>query len=146
MRLQNDRTAAQRARTLAAELATLPGIDPGWAEAFDQIPRHLFVPAFYPTLDTNGESAPGLVDESTDRDEWLDAVYRDRSLVTRCAVTPGTSGLWQSTSSSTRPSLMARMLTLLDIDDTHLTSTRVLERLAPEPATTRPFSATVSVR
>ncbi len=107
-----DATAAQHAQRLADQLAAMPGIDPAWAAAFAQVPRHVFVPAFYPSLD--GEQPPRVVDRAGDLDRWLDAVYSDRSLVTRYALTPGTANLWQSTSSSTRPSLMARMLTLLD--------------------------------
>jgi protein-L-isoaspartate O-methyltransferase len=116
MRPLLDPTATQRARALADQLAGLPGIDPRWAAVFARVPRHVFVPAFYPTLDTDGEDPPQPVDETEDPDRWLDAVYRDQSLVTQYALTPGTSNLWQSTSSSTRPSLMARMLTLLDTD------------------------------
>ncbi|MGI9000693.1 MAG: methyltransferase domain-containing protein [Pseudonocardia sp.] len=105
-----------RAAALAAHLSGLDGVDPGWAAAFAHVPRHVFVPAFYPTLDTDGTNPPQLFDGAgpADRQQWLDAIYRDESLITRCALTPGTTDLWQSTSSSTRPSLMARMLTLLD--------------------------------
>jgi len=65
-----------------------------------------------------------LVDSSapTDRDEWLDTVYSDESLTTQCGQIPGTDLIWP-TSSSTKPSLMARMLHLLDIQTGH----RVLE-------------------
>jgi protein-L-isoaspartate(D-aspartate) O-methyltransferase len=105
---------------LAERLAALDGVDPQWATAFAEVPRHVFVPRFYPDLDT-----PEAVD-GTDPcryEEWLDGVYSDESLVTQYRLTPGTTDLWQSTSSSTRPSLMARMLTLLDVHDGH----RVLE-------------------
>ncbi|MGH3753349.1 MAG: methyltransferase domain-containing protein [Pseudonocardiaceae bacterium] len=109
-----------RAAALAGQLAALDGVDPQWVTVFAEVPRHVFVPRFYPDLD-----APEVVDgEDPDRQqEWLAGVYSDESLVTQCRLTPGTTDLWQSTSSSTRPSLMARMLTLLDLHDSH----RVLE-------------------
>ncbi|MGH3612389.1 MAG: methyltransferase domain-containing protein, partial [Pseudonocardia sp.] len=108
---------ADRAAALAAHLQGLDGVDPGWAAVFARVPRHVFVPAFYPTLDTDGDRPPRLLNRTDPEhhQEWLDTVYTDRSLVTQCALTPGTTQLWQSTSSSTRPSLMARMLTLLDL-------------------------------
>jgi protein-L-isoaspartate(D-aspartate) O-methyltransferase len=114
---------ADRAAALSGYLAGLEGIDPDWAAAFARVPREVFVPAFYPSLHTDDPAvSPRLCDGSNieQRPDWLDAVYQDRSLVTQCALTPGTTDLWQSTSSSTRPSLMARMLTLLHThpDDT----------------------------
>lgn len=54
--------------------------------------------------------------------EWLDAVYSDESLATRYAPVPGTNLMWP-TSSSTKPSLMARMLSLLAVHSGH----RVME-------------------
>jgi protein-L-isoaspartate(D-aspartate) O-methyltransferase len=105
---------------LAEYLAALDGVDPQWAAAFAEVPRHVFIPRFYPDLDP-----PQIVDGADPhrQEEWLDGVYSDESLVTQYRLTPGTTDLWQSTSSSTRPSLMARMLTLLDVHDGH----RVLE-------------------
>jgi protein-L-isoaspartate O-methyltransferase len=110
----------QRAAALAGQLAALEGVDPQWVTAFAEVPRHVFVPRFYPDLD-----APEAVDgaDPDRQQEWLGGVYSDESLVTQYRLTPGTTDLWQSTSSSTRPSLMARMLTLLDVHDSH----RVLE-------------------
>jgi methyltransferase of ATP-grasp peptide maturase system len=110
----------ERAAALAGHLAALHGVEPPWAAAFATVPRHVFVPRFYPALGT-----PEAIDgaDSDRQNEWLDGVYSDESLVTQYTLTPGTTDLWQSTSSSTRPSLMARMLTLLDVHDGH----RVLE-------------------
>ena len=110
----------QLAAALAGQLAALEGVDPQWVTAFAEVPRHVFVPRFYPDLD-----APEAVDgaDPDRQQEWLSGVYSDESLVTQYRLTPGTTDLWQSTSSSTRPSLMARMLTLLDVHAGH----RVLE-------------------
>jgi protein-L-isoaspartate(D-aspartate) O-methyltransferase len=109
-----------RAAALAGQLGALRGVDPQWVMAFAEVPRHVFVPRFYPDLDT-----PEAVDgaDPDRQEEWLGGVYSDESLVTQYRLTPGTTDLWQSTSSSTRPSLMARMLTLLDVHAGH----RVLE-------------------
>ncbi len=105
-----------RAAALAAGLAARDGVDSRWATAFAEVPRHVFVPRFYPDLDTLT-----VVDgaDPDRREHWLTGVYRDESLVTQYGLTPGTTDLWQSTSSSTRPSLMARMLTLLDVKAGH---------------------------
>ncbi|MGH4016736.1 MAG: methyltransferase domain-containing protein [Pseudonocardiaceae bacterium] len=59
---------------------------------------------------------------------WLERVYSDDSLVTQCMTHPSLTTVRQqpllvSTSSSTMPSLMARMLEALDVRDGH----RVLE-------------------
>jgi len=107
-----------RARALVQELAAQGQLtDARWIEAFANVPRHVFVPRFY------GEDH-SIVDGEVpaQRDAWLDALYQDSTLVTQIAPVPGTDLLW-STSSSTAPSLMARMLELLDVSD----GDRVLE-------------------
>lgn len=101
-----------RAVTLANELAArghLP--DPHWREAFATVPRHVFVPRYLRRDET-------VVDGThpADREEWLAEVYSDTTLVTQTAPVPGTDLRWP-TSSATMPSLMARMLHLLDVAD-----------------------------
>jgi len=107
------------ARRLADDL-TKQGVlsDPEWQTAFVAVPRHRFVPRFYrdETTVVNGDD-PGQ------HEAYLDAVYADTTLVTQLAPVPGANGLLWSTSSSTMPSLMARMLELLDVTGTD----RVLE-------------------
>ncbi|MGH3807457.1 MAG: hypothetical protein ACRDRU_12660 [Pseudonocardiaceae bacterium] len=108
----------RRATALATELTDAGVlIDPCWRAAIEQTPRHLFVPRFYRHNDT-------IVDgtDPATADEWLDAVYSDTSLVVQCAIAPGTDLLFP-TSSSTMPSLMVRMLQLLNVID----GSRVLE-------------------
>ncbi len=108
----------RRATVLAAELTDAGVlIDPCWRAAIEQTPRHLFVPRFYRDDDTIADSA----DPAT-AGEWLNAVYSDTSLVVQCAIAPGTD-IPFPTSSSTMPSLMVRMLQLLDVID----GSRVLE-------------------
>ncbi|MGH3888845.1 MAG: methyltransferase domain-containing protein [Pseudonocardiaceae bacterium] len=104
-------TWQKRTRAMADDLAALGVLDPAWREAFEQVPRHVFVPQFY--------RPDGILVDGADpdmRDEWLDAVYRDDSLITQRLAQPG-SGMMVPTSSSTRPSLMALMLGMLDVHD-----------------------------
>lgn len=101
-----------RARTDDLDLAGL--IAPGWRAAFEDTPRHVFVPVF--------EDSGGTTIDSR-HSTWLDRVYTDDTLVTQHAAVPGAVGLAWPISSSTMPSLMARMLGLLDVHDGH----RVLE-------------------
>jgi methyltransferase of ATP-grasp peptide maturase system len=103
------------ARALAQDLAAAGLVDDAWRAAFEQVPRHLFVPRFY---DDDGTA----IDGGDMRAEWLAGVYRDDSLITQVARVPGTDTSWP-TSSSTRPSLMAALLTLLKVEP----ASRVLE-------------------
>jgi protein-L-isoaspartate(D-aspartate) O-methyltransferase len=87
--------------------------DPRWASALRAVPRHVFVPRFY-------EPSPDgwvTVSASTDAARWADAIYSDLSLATVLASTPGLlDGHPVPISSSTMPSLMVRMLELLDLE------------------------------
>lgn len=116
---------------LAALVATL--VDQGhlrsaeWTKAFAATPRHLFTPEI--VLTTPDGYRPLSGDSSATHQEWLSAVYSDESLVTQDKphagghVLPSGQPLRVPTSSSTMPSLMARMLEALDVDD----GMRVLE-------------------
>ncbi|MGH8910762.1 MAG: methyltransferase domain-containing protein, partial [Egibacteraceae bacterium] len=77
---------------------------PQWRAAFERVPRHLFVPRYYQ------RTASGRVllaaAEPAQRQAWLDGVYRDAALPIAYADDDPTA----ATSSSTQPSLMARML------------------------------------
>lgn len=93
-------------------------------ESFKRTPRHPYVPAFYPTHD----SPPLLCIDGARRQEWLDAVYSDTTLITKVAPVALSRSLGPATgqvfvSSSTLPSLVLQMLELLDLADGH----RVLE-------------------
>lgn len=85
-----------------------------WTAAFQAVPRHVFVPQFYVERDGAYELLDGTSPER--RDEWLEAVYADEPLPTQL---DGETWL----SSSTQPSLMARMLEALHVTD----GDRVLE-------------------
>lgn len=111
-----------KAARLAADLADTGAItDEGWRRAFEQTPRHLFVPRFWALDQFN---APARLVDGADPDqheEWLTAAYRDQFLATQ--YTNDEHGRRIITSSASQPSLVARMLGLLDIGGGH----RVLE-------------------
>lgn len=84
-------------------------LDESWADAFTQIPRHLFLPVFY-------NRTPGawelITPETVGQQRWLQLAYHDITWVQRLdgpGTTPGTPA-----SSSIQPSLAAQMLTALD--------------------------------
>ncbi|MGQ0839644.1 methyltransferase domain-containing protein [Actinokineospora sp.] len=98
-----------------------------WMKAFAATPRHLFTPEVI-TVTPLGYRTLSAADPGV-RQEWLSAVYSDESLVTQDKphaagyLLPAGQPLRVPTSSSTMPSLMARMLEVLDIGD----DMRVLE-------------------
>lgn len=112
---------------LAAELAGQGLLaDPAWERAVRTVPRHRFVPGFY--ADSGRRDAAGLtvwepVTAVTDPRRWLEAAYRDATLVTQF---DGDEPDWDHpapraggapTSSSTLPSLVLRMWLDADIGD-----------------------------
>ncbi|WP_432107256.1 methyltransferase domain-containing protein [Streptomyces sp. AA1529] len=122
-RARSHRKALADQLTTAGAIRTRP-----WADAFADVPRHLFVPRWY----EQETDARGITvwreRRATGTDADLAAVYRDLTLVT--ALDPATAEqvdetAWTGipTSSSTLPSLMARMLEDLAVEDGH----RVLE-------------------
>jgi protein-L-isoaspartate(D-aspartate) O-methyltransferase len=98
-------TWQEHARQLAANLAEQGVLDPGWQAAFENVPRHVFAPRVF-------------AHDGTLRADAVQVVYRDESLTTQVAHVPET-GQVVPTSSSTRPSLMARMLSMLDAAPGH---------------------------
>jgi len=94
--------------------------DAAWQSAFEGVPRHVFTPRFW-ALDSYNAPAR-LVDGAnpTQRDEWLDTVYSDQFLATQWALH---NGYRMISSSASLPTLVARMLHLLDLHD----GQRVLE-------------------
>ncbi len=112
-------------RTRAGELAeklTADGTitDPLWRTAFEDTPRHVFVPRFWALDKYNAPTR--LIDGANPahHTEWLDTIYSDQLLTTQWAPRDGRRMI---TSSASQPTLVARMLHLLDVHD----SNRVLE-------------------
>lgn len=100
----------QLASLMAGELP------PVWRPVLEAVPRHLFIPTVI-----WGETPGGLV--AVNRDDnpqaWWDLVYRDDYVITQVDdghTRPGQVGRYASSSSS-MPSMVARMLATLDLHD-----------------------------
>ncbi len=122
-----DPAAGQLRAALAHQLAAqgLLG-DPGWREAFEAVPREVFVPCYFQPC--RGRVGWRLLEGGP---EWRQGVYTDAALVTQLngsddaleAARRGEAIEGTPTSSSSAPSLMAAMLGALDTHHGH----RVLE-------------------
>jgi len=100
---------ALQARFLAQVLASAELKSPAWKQAFERVPRHPFVPRIVGCWPPLAGETDVLFDRDSDPDRWLELVYSDRLLLI------ADDGERQS--SSSRPSVMARFLELLDIQD-----------------------------
>ncbi|MET7454969.1 methyltransferase domain-containing protein [Streptomyces sp. NPDC005574] len=90
--------------------------EPVWREAFEAVPRHLFVPYYYVGVRGGYERRWGQSPDPGTRERWLRGAYADAPLATRLR-----DG--ELLSSSSQPSLMAMMLVELGVRD----GDRVLE-------------------
>ncbi|MFD7443520.1 methyltransferase domain-containing protein [Streptomyces sp. NPDC059909] len=105
--------AAEVRRALVRRIAATGALeDPAWRAAFEEVPRHLFVPYYYVSTFAGYERLWCGDRDPDRRDRWLRGAYADGPLATR--VRDG-----QLLSSSSQPSLMARMLAALDVRDGH---------------------------
>ncbi|WP_225832072.1 methyltransferase domain-containing protein [Streptomyces sp. NK08204] len=116
-----DRLATEARARLVREIdaAGVWAADGVWREAFAAVPRHVFVPYYYAWAAGAGgghERRWGESPDREDRERWVRGAYADVPLATRMR-----DG--ELLSSSSRPSLMARMLVELRVGDGH----RVLE-------------------
>ncbi|MER5882567.1 methyltransferase domain-containing protein [Streptomyces sp. NPDC001941] len=120
MRTQPDPHAAEAAehrRRLVRELDAAGVLsDPAWRAAFEAVPRHRFVPYYFVARPGGHERLWGEDPDDGRRARWLRGAYADAALATR--VRDG-----ELVSSSSQPSLMARMLHALALGD----GDRVLE-------------------
>ncbi|MCX4525916.1 methyltransferase domain-containing protein [Streptomyces sp. NBC_01551] len=87
-------------------------VDPAWRAAFEAVPRHAFVPYFWTGRGAGHERLWGEDPDPERRARWLRGVYTDTPLATRLR-----DG--ELVSSSSQPSLMAKMLNALDVRDGH---------------------------
>ncbi|MEU6995287.1 methyltransferase domain-containing protein [Streptomyces sp. NPDC046465] len=83
---------------------------PAWRAAFEAVPRHLFVPYYYVGASGGYERLWGEDPDERRRARWLRGCYTDTPLATR--VRDG-----ELVSSSSQPSLMAKMLAELAVPD-----------------------------
>ena len=84
--------------------------DPVWREVFEAVPRHLFVPAYYIGVMGGYEGRRYDDPDPERRKQWLRGAYADVPLATH--VRGG-----ELVSSSSQPSLMAQMLTELEVEE-----------------------------
>lgn len=84
--------------------------DPAWRAAFAAVPRHVFVPYFWTGRGAGHERLWAQDPDPEVRARWLRGVYADTPLATRLR-----DG--QLVSSSSQPSLMAKMLHALEVRD-----------------------------
>ncbi|MPZ67830.1 MAG: methyltransferase domain-containing protein [Pseudonocardiaceae bacterium] len=116
---KDEQARAHRARaTLVRKLTEVGALhDPAWRQAVAEVPRHVLIPHYF----DNGGSTTWLAVDSANpdqRDDWLDAVYSDRTLVNDLGTLPSSSGDTPSrvpTGSSSLPSLVVAMLEKLDV-------------------------------
>ncbi|MFI9171317.1 methyltransferase domain-containing protein [Streptomyces lincolnensis] len=83
--------------------------DPVWREAFEAVPRHLFVPYYYVGVVGGYERRWGESPDPRTREAWVRGAYVDTPLATRLR-----DG--ELLSSSSQPSLMAMMLAELRVE------------------------------
>ncbi|MEU5308470.1 methyltransferase domain-containing protein [Streptomyces sp. NPDC021562] len=83
---------------------------PVWRAAFEAVPRHLFVPYYYVAGVRGYERRWGESPDPAARERWVRGAYEDVPLATRLR-----DG--ELLSSSSQPSLMARMLVALRVAD-----------------------------
>ncbi|MFB7290134.1 methyltransferase domain-containing protein [Actinacidiphila glaucinigra] len=106
-----------RARLVRRIAAAGGPADPRWRAAFEEVPRHLFVPVYHRPRSDGGFTRLSADDpDPRGRSRWLSGAYADVPLVT--LVRGG-----EPVSSSSQPSLMAAMLEALRVED----GQRVLE-------------------
>lgn len=105
-----DEEEARSPGALAAALTADGALrSPRWIRAFKRVPRHVFVSRIYADPRHTGDYVPVTGEEPEQRGSWLNLVYSDEPLVTELE----DGGTWRS--SSSQPSLMARMLEALDV-------------------------------
>ncbi|GAA4919553.1 methyltransferase domain-containing protein [Streptomyces coeruleoprunus] len=104
--------AEARHRLVAALAAAGELADPAWRAAFEEVPRHLFVPYYYVGVMGGYERLWRDDPDPRRRERWLAGAYEDRPLGTRLR-----DG--DLVSSASQPSLMAAMLHALGVRDGH---------------------------
>lgn len=116
--LKRDMELSSALRTELVERLRAAGelTDPRWRRAFAEVPRELFVPVYYTGAVGGHRRLSGGDPDPLGHENWLVGAYADEPLATR--VRDG-----ELMSSSSQPSLMARMLSALNVQDGH----RVLE-------------------
>ncbi len=112
--------AAMTIEQLAAKLDAMRLLPAARRAAFLAVPRHHFLPSQIWVDDEHGKPQP--LSRHDDPDQWLESAYRNVPILTQFddgrTIWPATSGEL-CTSSASKPALMLRMLTALDVRDGH---------------------------
>ncbi|MEF3113110.1 methyltransferase domain-containing protein [Streptomyces chrestomyceticus] len=103
-------TAAARAELIRQIRAGGHLGDPRWRAAFEEVPRHLFVPYYFVATPRGYQRLSGSDPDPERWERWLEGVYTDGALATYMR-----DGELVSTSS--QPSLMAMMLEELHVEE-----------------------------
>ncbi|KDN80454.1 hypothetical protein [Kitasatospora cheerisanensis] len=101
---------------LADRLAEAGVLDAGWRGSFEAVARHLFLPPVYWEF---VDGAAVRRDQGTDPEEWLAGAYRDTAAITQWDDGDEGGGQRDFTSSLSMPTMVARMLGDLDVEDGH---------------------------
>jgi protein-L-isoaspartate(D-aspartate) O-methyltransferase len=109
---------AGRRLALVDQLTDRGVLDRAWRAAFLAVPRHLFIPDLVWREDDDGPQYLSPAHRADDPAAWLDRAYSDASVVTQVddgrPAGPGLAGRL-ITSSASMPSIVAIMLTVLDL-------------------------------
>ncbi|MFJ8444404.1 methyltransferase domain-containing protein [Kitasatospora griseola] len=113
--MSGDLTAGARL-ALADRLAGAGVLDAGWREAFEAVPRHLFLPPVYWEF---VDDVAVRRDRVADPEGWLAGAYRDTAAITQWDDGDEAGGQQDFTSSLSMPTMVARMLGDLDVENGH---------------------------
>ncbi|RAJ31752.1 protein-L-isoaspartate O-methyltransferase [Kitasatospora sp. SolWspMP-SS2h] len=108
--------AAGARAALAGRLAGAGVLEAGWRGAFEAVARHLFLPPVYWEF-VDGSAVRR--DRGTDPQEWLAGAYRNTAAITQWDDGDEAGGQQDFTSSLSMPTMVARMLADLAVEDGH---------------------------
>lgn len=117
-------TPEQERARLVTELVAAGLLGDDWRAAIEQVPRHLFIPDTVWQVSDADDGRLMPLSRDTDPDTWLELAYQNEPVLTQVDDgNPPAEGGWEVTSSTSAPSVVAKMLTALDVEP----GARVLE-------------------
>jgi protein-L-isoaspartate O-methyltransferase len=117
-------TPEQERARLVTDLVAAGSLGDDWRAGFEQVPRHLFIPdvVWRVSAADGGRLMP--LSRDADPDMWFEMAYRNEPVHTQVDDgDPPPEGGWEVTSSTSAPSVVAKMLHALDVEP----GARVLE-------------------
>lgn len=111
-------TGDDAGRALVAQLHAAGAVPAAWVLAFQAVARELFIPDRVWVTDGGARADPVALDRATDPERWLASVYSDVTIVTQFddGRTPWPQPGHRPTSSSSMPSVVAKMLRALEVE------------------------------